>query len=105
MPSCIASLDAIIMCSDHEGTPMTALEALALGTPLIAHDVGGLKEIFQDYKELMVLSNLPNEYCKKIAGLVARENVEPKLPNQFTAIQNSTVTLELYSNSQIKLER
>jgi glycosyltransferase involved in cell wall biosynthesis len=40
--ACMAALDAVIMCSDHEGLPMTALEALVLDVPLIAHAVGGL---------------------------------------------------------------
>jgi L-malate glycosyltransferase len=40
--TCIASLDIMIMCSDHEGMPMAALEALALGVPVIANRTGGL---------------------------------------------------------------
>src|SRR5690625_6799555 len=36
IPACLRSLDLLIMCSDHEGTPMTALESLALRTAIIA---------------------------------------------------------------------
>ena len=35
IPSIINSLDAVVMCSDHEGLPMVALEAWALQTPLL----------------------------------------------------------------------
>lgn len=38
-------LDTIVMPSFHEGIPYTALEAMDLGVPLIASDVGGLREI------------------------------------------------------------
>ena len=38
-------LDALVICSDHEGLPMTALEAAALAVPTVAHAVGGLVEV------------------------------------------------------------
>ena len=31
--TCIGGLDALVICSDHEGMPMTALEAAALEFP------------------------------------------------------------------------
>lgn len=43
--TCLAGLDAVVMCSDHEGMPMLALEAAALGVPTVAHAVGGLLEV------------------------------------------------------------
>lgn len=43
--TCIAGLDALVICSDHEGLPMIALEAAALAVPTVAHAVGGLVEV------------------------------------------------------------
>ncbi len=43
--TCIGGLNALIICSDHEGMPMTALEAAALEVPTIAHAVGGLVDV------------------------------------------------------------
>ncbi|WLQ16849.1 glycosyltransferase family 4 protein [Hahella aquimaris] len=40
----IAKLDLLLMTSDHEGLPMTLLEALALKVPVVAHNVGGIPE-------------------------------------------------------------
>jgi glycosyltransferase involved in cell wall biosynthesis len=44
----VAGSDVLVFTSDHEGTPMAALEALAMGVPVVARAVGGLVEMLQD---------------------------------------------------------
>lgn len=53
-PARIAEADALLMTSDHEGMPMTLLEAMAVGTPVIATAVGGIPEVLE-YGECGVL--------------------------------------------------
>jgi glycosyltransferase involved in cell wall biosynthesis len=45
MPAFYASLDAFVLASDHEGTPLALLEAMASGVPCVATAVGGIPEI------------------------------------------------------------
>lgn len=96
MAACIASLDAIVMCSDHEGTPMTVLEALYLGTPVIAHDVGGLHELLHDYAELLVQDHEPVAYAKSLAAYVNGNYPPPVLPAVYRADSNAASILDIY---------
>ncbi|MBW4933400.1 glycosyltransferase [Marinobacter sp. F4206] len=41
----LRALDALLMTSDHEGLPLTLLEALSLEIPVIGHRVGGIPEV------------------------------------------------------------
>ncbi len=95
--SCIKSLDVLVMCSDHEGTPMTALEAMALGTPLVAHNTGGLTDILQDYPELLVSSHLPESYAHKGLSLLLSDKMSVNLHPSYTAEKNMESTFNLYS--------
>lgn len=46
--ACIAGLDVLVMCSDHEGLPMTLLEAMSLGVAVVGHNVGGIAQLLED---------------------------------------------------------
>lgn len=98
MASCIQSLDIIIMCSDHEGTPMTALEAMALGTPVVAHNTGGLKDILRDYPDLLVSDHSPRGYAKTVNNLLLKSISAVALSDRYTAEKNLSDTLGLYQN-------
>jgi len=46
MPKVYHDLDLLVLCSLNEGTPVTIIEAMASGVPVISTDVGGIREIF-----------------------------------------------------------
>jgi len=41
----LCGCDVFAMPSDSEGLPMSAIESLAMGVPVIAYDVGGVREV------------------------------------------------------------
>jgi len=45
MPSIYGKLDAVALTSLNEGTPVTVIEAMAAGKPVIATDVGGVRDL------------------------------------------------------------
>jgi len=94
---CIASLTAIVMCSDHEGTPMAALEAIAIGTTLIAHNVGGLSELLADHKELLVDNHCPSGYAEILLKQIEKP-INVILPSRYNARENTEKTFELYQS-------
>lgn len=93
----IAGLDALVMPSDHEGLPMTALEAIALGVRLIAHDTGGLSELLAEHKYFLVSDHSAEGYA---AALEAAFAFPPplELKSEYLASTNGKRMLELYQN-------
>jgi glycosyltransferase involved in cell wall biosynthesis len=72
----LAAAEALVLSSDWENFPHTAVEALALGTPLIATAVGGVPEVVVDgVNGLLVPPGDPDA----LAGAIARFAGSPEL--------------------------
>jgi len=93
----LAQLNMIVMCSDHEGTPMVALEALALGVPLLAHKVGGLAELLAGCEALLVSDHSPEGYADKLLAYCRAPCAPVSLPAEYTARFNAQAMLALYN--------
>lgn len=71
--ACVAALDVLLMCSDHEGLPMTLLESLAVGTPVVAHAVGGMKEALQGDPAALVQVHEAAHYAERVRAMAGRD--------------------------------
>lgn len=75
-PACeeIEKLDVLLMPSDHEGLPMTLLEALALEVPIVAHQVGGIPEALNFGQcGWLVQDHSPEGYSRTLTQVLAFE--------------------------------
>ena len=50
LPNIYADLDVLAVTSNNEGTPVSAIEAMAAGCPVVATHVGGLPDLIQEGK-------------------------------------------------------
>ncbi|WP_434049283.1 glycosyltransferase [Marinobacter salarius] len=68
----MTKLDVLLMTSDHEGLPMTLLEALALEIPVVAHHVGGIPEVLGNGRcGWLVKDHSPEGYTRAITQIFA----------------------------------
>ena len=93
--SCIKAMDVLVMCSDHEGLPMTALEAVALNVPMIAHAVGGLPKLLANGGGVTIESQDPGEYFSMLKyvldGKFDAKGSKNKLAEQYHARYNGDI--------------
>ncbi|TQV71746.1 glycosyltransferase [Exilibacterium tricleocarpae] len=98
--SCIDALDAVVMPSDHEGLPMTALEAVALGTPFFCHKVGGLTDLLARYPQYLIAENRPARYAEALRftldGQAAVQSSPQTLDADYLASTNGAKVSALY---------
>jgi glycosyltransferase involved in cell wall biosynthesis len=67
----IAAADVYVNPADHEGLPVTILEALALERPVVATAVGGVPSVVQDGETgVLVQPQQPTELAAAISALL-----------------------------------
>jgi glycosyltransferase involved in cell wall biosynthesis len=71
-----AAFDALVLPSGNEGTPVSAIEALAAGRPVVATRVGGLPDVVRDGEDgFLVEPGATGELADRLARLAS----DPKL--------------------------
>lgn len=100
-------LDIYINTSLHEGVPMSVLEAMAYGLPVVAPRVGGLVEIMTDQLEGFLVENRdPTVFAEKCVRLAMNRdewsemslNAHRRVEEHFSARQMARHYHDLYMN-------
>jgi alpha-1,6-mannosyltransferase len=73
LATALASADGFVHAGDQETFGLSALEALACGTPIVVRDAGGLGEIVDPGCGIAVASAKPAAFAEAIAALFERD--------------------------------
>ncbi|MDM5340402.1 glycosyltransferase family 4 protein [Fictibacillus enclensis] len=76
----IREMDMLLLTSKREVFPMVIIEAMAIGTPIISIDKGGIKEAIQDSQTgFLVEGYIVQEFAKKISTLISQQDIKNKV--------------------------
>jgi len=68
----LARSDALVLASSHEGLPHVLIEALAMGTPVVASRAGGMAEVLTDGVDGVLVDDVTAEgFARVFERLVA----------------------------------
>ncbi len=70
------SIDVFVNCSDYEGLPVSIMEAMAHGIPVLARDVGGNNEIVNNQAGWLLTNEDPHAIADIIASLANMKDKE-----------------------------
>lgn len=90
----IKNAKVAILTSKSEGTPMSVIETLILGTPLVSNGVGGLSKMFANHQEY-ICSNI-EEFSNKILEIINSNKEQYK--NDCQEIVAEYANIEDYKN-------
>ncbi len=83
LPEYYAAAEMVVMPSHYESFGMVALEAMAMGTPVVASEVGGLAFLIQDgINGFLVPSRDPEALAERIYTLLNDENCQSQMGRQ-----------------------
>ena len=112
VPEILANSDVVVLSSHWEGFGLAAVEAMASGRPLIASDVGGLRDVVDGAgvlfphgddkvlaEKIQYLCEHPDEYCE-----VAKRCQEKAKQYDISVMAENYLDLykKLYEDSQMK---
>jgi len=70
------SINVLLLSSETEDLPLSIIEALALGKPVIATDVGGVSEILKGASSLLTTSFTSNDFVDQVKFYLDNLNYE-----------------------------
>lgn len=93
----IKKAKVMLITSEWEGYGLVAVEALLLGTPVLASEVGGLKMIFKGMP--FALCRSEREFCEKTIELLQNEEIYKNYKNEIKSRKEQFRNLKRYMDA------
>ncbi len=96
--------DVFVLLSDHEGMPITVLEAMRAGLCVLASSLPGIREQINAYQDGILVANTPEAVAEKLLQLVRDPHMrkrlgraaQQKFEDSFTADNMAERVLQVY---------
>jgi glycosyltransferase involved in cell wall biosynthesis len=85
----MGAADVVVMPSRWEGLPLTALEALASGTPLVATNVRGLRELLADGEDALLVPEEPEALAAALRRLLDDPELAARLSDAGRQVEGA----------------
>ena len=95
VPDVLVAADVAVCCSDFEGTPLSVMEYMGAGRPVVATRVGGLPEVVEDGRQgLLVPPRDPAALADALARLLDDRELRERLGEAALVRQRTTFDLD-----------
>ena len=76
VPDVLGAMDIFVLSSDWEGNPLSILEAMAAGLPIVSTAVGGVPDLFEDGREgVVVAPGNVRAFSNAMSALLENQNL------------------------------
>lgn len=72
MPLYMNASDVLVLTSQHEGSPNAVKEAMACDLPIVAVDVGDVREVVEGTRNCHIVERTPKEIAEKLRDLLLK---------------------------------
>ncbi|MGB2875030.1 MAG: glycosyltransferase [Gaiellaceae bacterium] len=101
----MGAADAVVLPSRWEGLPLTALEALASGTPLVATDVRGVRELVVDGRDALLVPEEPGPLAAALRRVLDDRELAARLAEAGRRVPGAGSDAELVEGFLALYER
>ena len=91
----MSKADVFCLPSNYEGMPMTIIEAMASGLPVVATAVGGVQDMITDGKDGILCNNTPEDVAGALEKVIESEDLRETLG------KNAIITSKEYSSENM----